>query len=276
MCFASREHAHQRNTPSIVKWAAAAIPIVSAIGLTLGLLFDVAFLWAVDRSFITLFSLSEHFLFALFGLPAAVLIVLAIYIFGMVMYLVERYVISLDDVTSPHHVAQIAAKSTMGLRIWLFAGGSVLFCIVVLVSAVRSAEYMTWLFSGATLAMGAIATSLIRPKSFGQRLTAFLLPFPLTFTVGAGYIAGQKVISDPPLHTITTEKGEMLEGRVVRSGGAGVLYIDDKKQPTFRRWEYVSTITLKAKGSVPKRESVPTASQETSSVTKAKKTGEQE
>jgi hypothetical protein len=55
-----------------LKMAAATIPLVSGVLLTLGFAFDAGYFWALDVNMMTMFTISEHILFALQAMPMAI------------------------------------------------------------------------------------------------------------------------------------------------------------------------------------------------------------
>lgn len=208
------------------------------IAVTVALTFDVGTFYAVGIDFFTVFSLSEHIVFALEALPVAIVVLMIIVILFP----------GLSGSSSP-----AAKTSRLPLRnkyqyiipIVLLGCGLISFVAYLIYDSYRtnaiSALLMVFILIGFVPAIGIF---YVAPK-FKQAqilmssiLVCVVVSFSFGFAFGYGFF-NREAISIVRLKS----KEAPIEGRIIRSGEKGVLLYDRvSKLVRLERWETISSI----------------------------------
>jgi hypothetical protein len=209
--------------------------------LTAGALtFDVGYFSGVDINFFTLFSVTEHILFALEALP---LVFIIIYVGAMIGHIVidarKTFSFSLASM-----IGWITSLS-IGWQVLRFLVAFVLWLGLALLFYRFRTEALPALLAG-----GFLATVIVSPEVLGDRRIA--LPFVaavglfVVFFIGR-WTAREYIASEVTDHQLRTPEGT-VSGRIIRSGERGLLFVDvDSHLVRFFKWDDVqelSTVTL--------------------------------
>lgn len=188
-----------------------AVPI---IGVILAVMYDLGYFSFVDGSLFTLFSWSDHIVFALQAVLAASLMTA---ILGW----------SLSTFSFDIPMNQQPKK-----RLWFLVA---LFCFFAVLSALNKSFDMGLLW----IVMAAIAVCAIY---LSVRLPGVLVCYSLVLLVlayGMGYNDAGTLLRSPAEQTLLTADGQMT-GNVFRSGERGMLFFDkETRKVNFLRWDHV-------------------------------------
>ncbi|HQR10674.1 MAG TPA: hypothetical protein PLW68_05030 [Casimicrobiaceae bacterium] len=194
-----------------IKNLATMVPVV---GIVLAAQYDVGFFNAVDDSLFTLFSWSDHIVFALQALLAAVLLL------SVVGWSLSKFTFNTPLNQQPH------------FRLWILV---VLFGLLAVGSAFAKGYDMMayWIL------MSLVALSAIYLK---VSLGGLLLTFSVSLVVLAqsfGYNEAKRVLRGPAEQLLVTSDSQ-LRGRVFRSGERGMLFFETStRKMNFLRWDQV-------------------------------------
>lgn len=207
------------------------VVLVPLIGSTLALTFDAGYFWGLDINFFTIFSLSEHVVFALQVMPLA-------FIATMIFLLLP-----LNWVMSKKERSQEESRAK---NVPLFRRGAFWGLIIYVVACLIG--YLIWhgilfLF----MAVAVMLISIFRPRILhmgAQGPFLFFLMFTLTGTFLVGLdIARSYRRSDRFPQSIATLH-EVWRVKVVRTGERGVLFIEgDKRMIRFLPWDEIKNIS---------------------------------
>jgi hypothetical protein len=211
-----------------LKGLAVLVPMISsAIAIT----YDVGFFAEIDIRFFTLFSLSEHVVFALQALPVAT--VLALLIVSTFNLSWMRRMISLsmkprkERGIYPYFVIPLSLLIiSMGVALIGVLSAAMLLAVVAFVICLRALNAFTPVRS---LMIGVVCIGvLLVAFSMGRDFARFRLWFPQQMT------------------HVKHSEGEAL-GILVRSGERGILFVDQKsRQIRFLRWDTIKEISTES------------------------------
>jgi hypothetical protein len=191
-----------------------AVPIV---GVILAIMYDLGYFGFVDASLFTLFSWSDHIVFALQAVLVAVVIAA---ILGW----------SLSAFTFDTPLNEQPKR-----RLWFLV---VLFSAFAVLSALNTAFDMGLLW----FMMAVIAVCAIYLK---VRLAGVLISYSvmlLALAYGNGYYDAKAALRSPAGQTLFTTDGQ-ITGNVFRSGERGMLFFDTAtRKVNFLRWDEVKRL----------------------------------
>jgi hypothetical protein len=213
------------------------MPYYPLIAATVAISFDVGCFYAIDISLFTLFSLSEHIVFALEALPIALAILLVGTIIIPAMF--SRFQPNKPPTTaSPKWYQKVIAIVI------------VVILLGALISFVFYAIYDLWRTSPALvliilfLILPIIGAFIIDPR-FRQLYigvsvisTCIFLSFSLGLAFGAGLTTNLN-----QTNTVNLKNKPLINGRIIRSGERGVLvYERQTNLVRFVPWETIGSI----------------------------------
>jgi len=219
----------------------AYIPVLAAI-LALG--FDVGFFYAINISFFTLFSLSEHILFALQALPVAMIFLFAVtMVLGGTNFIVKSHQPTSSPVVSSRGLKIIALIFFILLTIALLA-----FLIYVIYIGVVSNPP-----SALTLVILPLAllTLAVEPKFkviyylLSVISVCLIVSFAFGVSFGSSYVnpAAEGALKPKVLSVVNLKDRPALIGQIIRSGERGVLlYIPASDRIRFELWSSINSI----------------------------------
>jgi general stress protein CsbA len=210
--------------------------LVTAIAAT----FDVGYFSGIDINYFTLFSLSEHLVFALEALPMA-LIICAVFVIGILEW----------DVLTVRHKKEIDPKKRARqlkrqryLRI----------IFVVLLGATSLFAYYSQFWEGVVIGLSMLILfigMMLWPEILRSRrgilayvsLAILIFSFVYGLNSAQRYLEGKKI-----LHQLILVDGN-LDGRIIRSGDLGVLFYDPAgEQISLIRWNRILAVARKRGG----------------------------
>jgi hypothetical protein len=215
------------------KYLSRYIPYYPLIAATVAVSFDVGCFYAIDISFFTLFSLSEHIVFALEALPIAFVILLIIMIFLPAM--LSRFQPTITTATPKQKLIAIVILVPFSVAVILFViyvlydiwrtSPALLVMLVILILPVIGAFIIVPSFRQLYVGASAIGICIILSFSFG---TAF----------GIGRISNLH-----QTNTVNLKNKPLIKGRVIISGERGVLvYEGQTNLVRFVPWETIGSI----------------------------------
>ncbi len=216
------------------------ITFIPILAIALAATFDVGYFWAIDINFFTLFSLSEHLVFAMQAIP----IVLGIMTFSAVIFPIGIWLVShlKNETVDKSKKAKFERRFKFGfyaymvfttivliwLRLYLFAALNVLSVIIFIVIELIPAHVL-WL--------------LIRyPK---EAITSVVIVTSFLFSFATGYQMGGRYLESVEFHphSLRLKESIVVSGKIIRSGERCILFIDSNKNAVrFVRFENVISI----------------------------------
>jgi hypothetical protein len=211
-------------------WKDSYLAYIPLLGAAVALTFDVGYFFALNLSFFTLFSLSEHILFAIQSFPIALAVLLfcliAAGIFLNAPFLWNR----------PTPAAPVDPHQLHGVRLII---ASVIFALLFLAPLLVFVFYLLYSTPIITpLAMEifmGLGGWFFIPDPYNRAFTAAVtVLFVLTFSFFIGYsfaasattTADPNNIFQPGIWTINLKNGSPINGRIIRAGERGVLIYD--------------------------------------------------
>jgi hypothetical protein len=207
-------------------WKDSYLAYVPLLGAAVALTFDVGYFFALNLSFFTMFSLSEHILFAIQSFPIALVVILLLLIAAAIF-------LSVWDRPAP--TAPVNPKKLHGVQL---IAAIVLLALLVLALLL----YFGYLLYSTPIVnplafeilMGLGGLVFINDpykRAFVATVTVlFLLTF--SFFIGYSFAASAITTTDPNnifqpgIGTINLKNGSQINGRIIRSGERGVLIYD--------------------------------------------------
>jgi hypothetical protein len=219
--------------------------IVPAVGSALAIAYDVGYFWALDIKMFTMFSLTEHLVFALAALPFA--LIGAIYVLGQfasfkagIKHGEEEFKQDLQA-GSPEEVQERLASRKKEYRTKLLGAG---FVGMVMAAMLFLAGLNTFAVLTLGFALYHLATQVspvFDEPAFTQAWVATVV-LTAAFAVGVDLQQWQLRYSDPT-HIVNVDNNE-VRGRLIRSGDRGILFQrSDPKEIIFMRWDNVANVT---------------------------------
>ena len=225
--------------------------LVPVFGTAIAITYDVGFFWGLDINFFTLFSLTEHIVFAIEALPLALGLSFILTVSFVVSRATdqreeektERETSTLDPQQKYEWYHQRAVRARRASWPWIA------FTLAFIYFAWASRHLLSlFVFTScvALLAIGLRINILFYPKMirhspFVLATYAVIVSLLITFAIGVDvqqrFVRGGKVA-----HAISLENSE-LTGRIVRAGERGILFYDPgSREISFVRWETVKRI----------------------------------
>jgi hypothetical protein len=217
------------------KYISKYIAYYPLIAVIIATSFDVGCFYAIDISLFTLFSLSEHILFALEALPLAIAILLMIAVFLPAM-------LSRFKPGQPSSPPPLSWWQKL-LFIIIVCGPFVIFLGYIIYDIWRTNPLI--LLALAFLLLPIVGSFIIDPKFKGLYVSVAALLICLTLSFSFGVAFGVGILTN--LQPVTTVKlaneQATINGRIVRSGERGVLvYEREANLMRFIPWEKISSI----------------------------------
>jgi hypothetical protein len=205
------------------------ISIITVFCASAAVLFDFGFFYALDLNLFTLFTLSEHLLFAIETAPIFLTTLLTICLFIFAAGPAERYV-------------DRAMKRVPAIT-WL-----ALFCGIIVVGGVIWFMHHHALDSPTGTVVGAVIFACMLPfvnRSVTTRFTAFAVVFLLGSGL-LGYMYGSEVVrSRQSNYRIILKAGEELVGNLIRSGERGILF-HVRSEFRLLPWDGIASVRFNA------------------------------
>lgn len=202
-------------------------PVAPLLGGLFAVAFDVGYFWGIGVGFFTVFSLSEHIVFAMGALPIAMMFLLVILLIDAFVEwskkraerkLESQGVSALPELEQLSMRVSVLTRSVRRTRIalilvfaigmpWLFYVGS----------------YRQMVFVG-VLFVTFVASALARGKWYNTQLPSLLLvgivgPFLIWH-----YFGSESLSIKDTRETITTKGGETRTANLITTGERGILY----------------------------------------------------
>lgn len=211
-----------------------ALIFVPIAGTAIAVAFDVGYFWGVDINWFTFFSLSEHILFALEALPVGLVV-------GACVVLVCGVLPKIGGAGMQTNKAQ----RVTGARIRALLRRNIGEILIGLSGVV---SFILGNYGDAIVSLALVVIMVcVRFVPLERRIYVLIpisvvlvlfIPFAAGRSIARNYISGTTV-----LHTLVTPEGN-VEGRVVRSGDKGVLFVDTKMRTVeLRKWDNIRSIT---------------------------------
>jgi hypothetical protein len=222
---------------------------LSAILIVLSIIFDVGYFSGVDINFFTLFSLSEHTLFAFEALPQAAVILVAL----SVGFFICNAAASPPEVRALNKRWRPAAMLALSLTVTAFIITFMLTFWLSLPPSIVFRHYRNTIISAGLAQMGIFLFQQQKGRIFlgsVTKSTAFTVLIPIlivSFCYGreSARIYTSSEVKTSLLHTLTTKDSQKIKTRVVRSGEKGLLIYDLAQNLTrFLKWDDVTEIQL--------------------------------
>lgn len=200
----------------------AVIPLMT---LGLAITFDTGYFWGLDINFFTLFSLSEHLVFAMQAVPFVLAIILISF---LTLPLFVRLLLL------PAESEETIKQSKK--RFWLTVGfyAFLILQIVFLYLTGESAFLVAAIFFLA-LTVAIEFVPRVAWQQFGNYrnyvLAVYMLTSTLLFSFAFGYTEGNGYLNEKGYHPHSVSlkgSGLPISGRIVRSGERGILFIEYK------------------------------------------------
>jgi len=193
------------------------ITVVPVFGIVLAAEYDMGFFGSVDPSLFTLFSWSDHIVFALQALLPAIVLVSAL------GWSLSKFTFDAPMNQQPR------------IRLWFLV---VLFGLFTVGSVLNRGYDMAVFWA----LMGLIAVSAM---FLNVRLAGIVLTYSLGLFMGAyliGYSDARSALRLPTQQSLLTTSNQ-LQGRVFRSGDRGMLFYDPAtKKMSFLQWSEVKRL----------------------------------
>jgi hypothetical protein len=201
---------------------------VPVLATAIAVTYDVGYFWGVDINFFTLFSLSDHILFAVEILPAA-FIMSSIFIVDVALRgiayhplpFVESYMTKMSNVTL---MVIILVLTALILSFFVFH-----FLFVGVVAVIISVVWAEWYRHKPTvIKMGVIGGALV-----------LAVAFCLGVDVARGFLRRPSTA-----YSVQTTE-DVVRGIVLRSGDKGVLFFDpSKRELSLIKWDKIARINV--------------------------------
>jgi len=231
---------------SSVKDIAVIVPVFSA---TIAVTYDVGFFWGLDINYFTLFSMTEHIVFAMEALPIALGVSFTLSV-GFVAFRAadvrenkkrEREMSTLNSQERVKYLEKLISRHSRTAYIG-FALSLTSMILVWLTDGPLSV-----IVAGSCATLHSIGASFYPHQPNILYSPSFLIAYAIvsalliTFTVGID-VQRKFVRAGKVSHMITFEDSEMA-GRIVRAGDRGILFYEPgSREISIIRWDKVKRI----------------------------------
>lgn len=218
------------------------VAIVPLVILALALTFDVGYFSAIDINLFTLFSLSEHLVFAAEAIP----LVLVVSFFGVVTIGVAGIF-----VVKQQEDLKVGAnkKSAKPARLNLFWAAYMLFAIGL---TYYLKQYIFSAFNAAVFILGIIVSlmprwaiaAVLALGKVGAVAAVTIVLFILVFGVGYGVADGYVQKYETPRNVLRLKNAPDTFAKVIRSGDKGVMFVNAEGRVMFVRMDDIVSISV--------------------------------
>jgi hypothetical protein len=221
--------------------------LIPIFGTAIAVAYDVGFFWGLDINYFTLFSVSEHIVFALEAMPIALGISFAIIFFFVAWRasdakeeaMIEKAKSSLGQ---PELVewakAQIAKRRKQAILSIAF---SVVYVILQMIF--KYGWHSVWyavIIGTAYSILGLRVSEIVHRRNFAIcyfSIAALIVSFAVGDDVQREYVRGGKAS-----HAVSFDGTELM-GRVVRAGDRGILFFNPStNEISLLRWDTIKRI----------------------------------
>ena len=222
-------------------WNSGYIAYITMLGASVALTFDVGFFSAIGINFFTLFSLSEHLVFAIQALPIALVLLMGVSV-GAVL-------LGAKPPSPPPHDFQNVSKRR---RI----AGIIIICLLILgpLSYLGLILYNNpeMLLIAIVFAMVGFGLLILEP-AYKPLYTAFMaiylanwIAFIFGIHLGTMYLSKNDIskgLMSAVFNVVDFKDGASIKGRIIRSGDRGVLLYDPASDRVrFELWDTIHSI----------------------------------
>ena len=204
------------------------LPLVGAVA---AVTFDLGYFSGIDINLFTLFSLSEHIMFSIEATPV---------VFA-VMFAMLAIATAGGGISSIQSKIETLEEPIVGYG---FLGSFFLLATVTLALTKQFWPEHRWTVALVILAVGSILLIAGRPKILRSQSNQLLIvTFAILFGVFClGHFLAQSYIADGQIfQRIETTTGKM-DGKLIRSGDRGMLFVDTASNIAFIKWDEITRI----------------------------------
>ena len=188
------------------------------LGTLLALIYDVGYFWGIDPAFFSMFSLSEHLVFASQAIPLAVLMTVSV--LGGLAWLLNYERSAVENGGVPTRMRPIVPARRRRIQKGIFW----FFVIAVPLNGFFGNYEAVFLLLIVILIMWGVDIAPFERQLFVPG-AVFIVGVTATFNIGVGVAHSQMRFSEP-FHRIEYKSGASAEGRVLRAGERGFLIFD--------------------------------------------------
>lgn len=220
------------------------IAIAPFLGTALAITYDVGFFLGIGMAYFTMFTLSEHIVFALEALPFALIMIASIpvclYAASGLQSMTKRVI---PDSTGEDDTEEEKKQNVLALR-----SGFVTICVLLIGTAFALVGH--FMDSAMAMMAGGVLLGMLLLVQIGApfEVAAIGSIFAGTFllTLGLAVDTGRHTFkTTTSTHTLETTSGA-IQGLLIRSGERGILFFDRQNgDVVFIRWDGISRIKTK-------------------------------
>jgi hypothetical protein len=213
----------KKDTPNPWKDYLVILPVIGTVS---AVTFDVGYFYGIDINLFTLFSLSEHVLFSIEALPWTFAIVLV-----APTFFATDFIPNMGRWFNENKRWRRVSKSVM-LLLWILIG------------------FLGFKFPATQIPL---ATAITIMAALGAYIAGPLDKPPLKYLAGAfvviacifllGYTLANLYVDGEKMHTIETANTK-IDGRIIRSGERGMLFVDTQKKILFLKWSEITRVSV--------------------------------
>jgi hypothetical protein len=203
------------------------IAFIPVLAVALAITFDSGYFWAIDINFFTLFSLSEHLVFAIEAIPDVLGVMAFCSLFLPLLFWL------IPDIKHYNKWTLRASSAVLAL----------IFAYLVWRRHYLMIELQSCIVA---LLLGALIVRRQFPERRRESLiglavgSAFLMSFTLGFSIGHFYLH----VTEFHPHSILLKESTAVVGRIVRSGERGILFVESEGNTLqFYRLDQVISIS---------------------------------
>jgi hypothetical protein len=211
------------------------LALVPILAVALAVTFDAGYFWGVDINFFTLFSLSEHLVFAIEAIP---------YVFGIMFIcslFLPLFVWIMRD-TEPK-TDKLPRRQKWALIV-ILALHALIFAFVV-----WQRDYVLIAIDlglSAVILAVFLARHLLLPTYRRELFLGYWVASSFIISFVIGYNIGDEYLHETEFHphSIHLKDSTTIVGRIVRSGDRGILFVESKRNSLqFIRLEQMISIS---------------------------------
>jgi hypothetical protein len=213
--------------------------VAPILGAAFGIIFDIGYFYVIGLRFFTLFSLSEHILFAVTALPGVAVLVAFFYFF--VIWSIRSVESSTEDQTS--------GLKDRGLRRNIVRHWPVYTFYVILGSVAIRAWWVKEYETAALHAAVILTVIVVRRwhRLWARPVVRFILPLTISllfaFAMGCLVASNHLKINDTNVYDLHGKDAKVWRGRLLVSGDRGLLFFDfGTGRPQFRKWDGIDLL----------------------------------